>query len=207
MRKPIRGVSLLLCLVLADAGLAGTLQASMPTPKRAGYDAETIFRGLFFGVGPVASLFPEIWEDAALAPAIAKMRAMPETPALIDGIIARVDANDPELLARFASDVQSGDHVRVSKALEDAGAALQQAAHQETGIDPAGANLSGPSQQGAVAAVSVAVVAAVVVVAVVAAAVLIYVAARHYLYTPGGSPLENDVLVDMIATRLATNAS
>lgn len=201
MRKPLNGVSPLRCLVLANADPAGALQGSMPAPPE-GCGAPAIFRDLFFGVGPVASLFPEIWDEPAIAPPIAKIRSMPETPALIDRIIGRVDAHDPERLARFASDVQSGGHVRVSKTREPR--CSRRPFRKPTSAPPAQTcpdslrRARRPSPRPSTRSRSCSK----------SPRRWWSTSPRDTTPTPREvSPLENDVLVDMIATRLATNAS
>lgn len=91
---------------------AGTVQ-----PRSLKYDGETIFRGVFFGSGPVAGLISE-----AIDP---RMRALylqnaAELNGMAEVAIARITSEDPLFFSRFAQDVQSGNRSRISRALSEA---------------------------------------------------------------------------------------
>ena len=77
-----------------------------------------LFRGVLFGQGAVADALPEVWERAELR----QMHTAPTTEALaaIDGIVSKLDATYPGYFDRFASDMQSGDHVQIRSTLQDA---------------------------------------------------------------------------------------
>lgn len=80
------------------------------------YDGETLFRGMFLDDGPVAQLFPEVWNDSRLV----RYREQVEqllTPQQMEQqrqhLLAILNAQDPTFLARFASAMQSGDRIRI----------------------------------------------------------------------------------------------
>jgi SdpC family antimicrobial peptide len=130
-------------------------------------DGETIFRGLYLNMGPVAGRVPELNDPKSavyaeqdlskesiakyLEGAAERMRVSPETAGTADSyataaadlrtgklspeemlaarrdyqttsaeaIVGRVRAADPTFFDRFATEMQSGDHVRVGQAFED----------------------------------------------------------------------------------------
>lgn len=117
--RALRPVALLVIVALVLLGLgspgyaASANAAPVGAPIQAAavrYDGETIFRGLAFGQGPVARLFPEL----ASAPALS-----PEQAAAVDAIVAQMRAFDPGFFDRFAA-AMYGSRVRVRAALESA---------------------------------------------------------------------------------------
>ena len=44
-----------------------SVNAYATQPSKVKYDGETLFRGIIFGQGPVAHLFPEIWTKDLLS--------------------------------------------------------------------------------------------------------------------------------------------
>lgn len=85
---------------------------SVPTPVQAvRYDGITLYRGLFFGSGPVASKIPSIGKVAPYFPAEYKN---------LEGQITRyIQAKDPNYFNRFAVEIQSGDRLRVAEAIRN----------------------------------------------------------------------------------------
>ncbi len=87
------------------------------------YDGDTLFRGVFFAAGPVAKLLPEIWRNPEVAAYFEQARpAVPaeQAAASIDQIVGALNAQDPAFFGRFASDMQSGNRVRISQAFQEA---------------------------------------------------------------------------------------
>jgi hypothetical protein len=83
---------------------------SVPAPVQATpYDGVTLYRGLFFGSGPVAGKIPTIRKAGPYFPA--------EYKRLEGEIIKYLQAKDPQYFERFAQDIQSGDRVRVAAAI------------------------------------------------------------------------------------------
>ena len=121
-----KSVAYLLVVLLLHVTLACTTSPKIP-PAGTRFDGETMFRGLFFGHGPVAKYFPEIWDRADVRRAMAQADMSAATE-LENRILAEVRSKDAAFLDRFATEMQSGDHLRVRAALDDAGRRLQQAA-------------------------------------------------------------------------------
>lgn len=70
----MRSYGLLAALLIALTACGGTLELTS-TSKTAPYSGETIFTGLFFGQGPAAKLFPEIWQHPEAVRAVARVPA------------------------------------------------------------------------------------------------------------------------------------
>jgi SdpC family antimicrobial peptide len=121
------------------------------------FDGPTIFRGLYFGVGPAADLIPEQSDG---------LKTVPEVASIQRSVEARIARIDPGFFVRFGREMQSGDPVRVSRALEDSALLLKDALTAEA--EAAGLDMN---QLRAVTtgqfAMGVAAVAAAVVVVVV----------------------------------------
>jgi SdpC family antimicrobial peptide len=101
-----------------------------PTAAPAGldrrYDGETLFRGIYFGAGPVARAMPELGSpkvNAALKPHQ-------------DGLIAFIRDNAPGFFARFAEDAQSGNAARLDRALSSASRLLEEGTAQVATVTP-----------------------------------------------------------------------
>jgi len=168
------------------------------------FDGETVFKGTFFGMGPVAELIPEIWtgrdlnfikaqlsspdsaakaqkaaaaveevarelrahgyEDATAAKArkiaedvLTLAQSPDELARLLDKAAAdirhgsvsaatavavnrtmdQIKARDPQFFERFGTDVQSGNHLRISRALEKAGKEFASATLLDPVVGPA----------------------------------------------------------------------
>lgn len=129
----VLGLSLLIA-GLSQGSCADTRASMGPTipehPKltAAGYaDAETLFRGVMFGQGPIADSIPEIRDNLKVD--LLATSGMPATQIvdLQNRLLARIKLNDSGFLARFKSAMNSGDQVEISMMLEEAGSQITQA--------------------------------------------------------------------------------
>jgi SdpC family antimicrobial peptide len=77
------------------------------------YTSEPLLRGILFGEGEVATRLPELWTGDEIAAASA-----PDKRAAHDEFVASVAKKDPAFLASFATEMQSGDPVRVEATLK-----------------------------------------------------------------------------------------
>ncbi|MBK8868493.1 MAG: hypothetical protein IPN45_10635 [Actinomycetales bacterium] len=105
-----------------------TITTTVATSTDAHARGVEIFRGLFFGIGPVASSFPELTrgsgsESAALT-------------TLADTVVTAVNRANPGFFATFAAAMTSGKRVQVSKALVDAQTKVNAALSQQYGKTP-----------------------------------------------------------------------
>jgi SdpC family antimicrobial peptide len=103
-----RGVAVALVLALLSA-LVGVTPSNAQAPR---HDGATLFRGLFFGTGPIAAQIPTIRKVAPHLPV--------EYRQLEDQVVRHLQTQDPNFFPQFAKELQSGDHVRVAKELRRA---------------------------------------------------------------------------------------
>ncbi len=72
-----------------------------------GRSGEEIIRGVFFGEGEVANLFPEIWEN------FRSQLSGKEWDEMKEAMVSTVKETDPTFLDKFGEEMQSGDHIRI----------------------------------------------------------------------------------------------
>jgi len=219
-----RSMRLLCSLLVPAVILTGACSADREAPTAVQpvaierYDGETLYRGMIFGEGPVAALFPELWEgvDRPTVQSVGSER-YGQVRAARSQILSELKKSDPQFLDHFADELQSGSHVRVSRAMDEAGRKLASV------VAALGADLSAPvptdgSETGLCVAVAGPVFVFVAAVAVAAGAYYLNVAMtvnavyqsdRYWSHSddafdPGSSySLAADRLADMIARRLA----
>lgn len=215
-----------LALALLNLCAAPPAVAATDAEAAAGYDGETLFRGLFFGAGPAASLFPEIWRDTGYAKTVSQLRAEAGVAdyerSMHDALVEQMRSVDASVFNRFKGGVVSGDPLAVDASLKDAGEALIEACVVKFGEPPSFGSGASPTPEAIffalalVVTVAAVVHAGVVIYSWVAAAVFVAVAAalvkvvpsnRHVPKgTPSGSHisrLEYEMWVDSVAQRLA----
>lgn len=96
---------------LVSTGAAATTQVQEVRPASR-FDGQTIFRGIFLHVGPVAELVPVV-------------AGLPPTPPGLEEesslLMEAISATDPAFFDRYAAQMQSGDPLLVQQATEQAG--------------------------------------------------------------------------------------
>jgi len=169
------------------------------------FDGVTVFRGVLLGSGPVADLLPEIW-DGELGQ-YRKFLSNPDetTAALQERIISEIGNRDSTFFERFGNEIQSGDHLRIQRALNEGGSRILEVV---TTIDPESGSLG--SRDGTDCHgcrcwdcyVDISVLAYAIAVAV---AFVVWIA--FAVFTPGtkdpSSQLQREMWIDLVATRLA----
>ena len=157
------------------------------------YNGETLFRGLYFGEGPVASHFPEIWHAPQVEQRLSSVEGSEEWVSTKDQAVAWVRNSDPTFFQRFEQDVQSGDHIKVSRAYKEGSQKLSAFA-QSMGVDP-----NSPEASAGVG---------IVIVLVAAAAVAVWVWKYTWTYSSStaGEPIQEDVFVNAIVERLGSTS-
>jgi len=92
--------------------------AAPATRERHEYSGEEIFRGVFLGQGAVAKMFPEVWDNEAVRPYVAKLQT-PKAKAGTDVLVALLKQKNPTFFDRFKDAMESGDPVRVDGAMSE----------------------------------------------------------------------------------------
>lgn len=180
--------------MMTDVSMSQTLQTkAAPTPKN---DGVTVFRGVLLGDGPVAKLFPEIWESTLLARYLQRADQAPASEVAVSKqkIVDLLRAQDPTFFDRFGTAIQSGDRIKIQQALNEAGTRLQ----KEIQSSATAGDI--PDCCGPYTYVYLYVYAVIAVVVVAIAAVDMGTAVPG----TGSSNLKSDVYVDLIAQRLAS---
>lgn len=189
-------------------GLSGHTIASPSVEKK--YDGETIFRGIVFGQGPVARLFPEIWPEKLLE----KVRKDDKVKTVANNIMNKMKNKEPKYFFEFERAVYSGDHLKVDTALKEGGKLLTKVIEEEEMKKPVTIEGAGTGQcvtQVAylVVAISAAGAYSHAVVATAAGAVTVYAAvvAKTTFWTSAKSEedvaLKQEMLINNIVNRLA----
>ena len=107
-RRVSSGIAVVLA-VAVTVSLVNSAHSVQAPVQGAPYDGVTLYRGLFFASGPVASKIPTIRKVAPYLPADYKN--------LESQIIKYIQAKDPSYFDRFANEIQSGDRVKVANAI------------------------------------------------------------------------------------------
>lgn len=81
-------------------------------PARHQYSGKELFLGLFFGQGPVAKLFPELWQSAPPLQA--------EEKELVEKVVRRIELSNPSFFDNFQKAIYSGDHYTIETTMQNA---------------------------------------------------------------------------------------
>lgn len=181
------------------------------------FSGESIFRGLFFGSGPVAGMFPELWRDARRR-TLQTLRERPDHVAALEAVervvLQHITSHDAGFMDDFGAAMRSGDHLRIDAALKGASSAILRALEAEYGEDAVvkpGESID-PGQTCVAVTIFITVVSVIAVLAVATTAVAIHAVAAEVdviaqeLATPKAK-LEYEIWVDRIATRLVVPTS
>lgn len=214
-------------VAIVTAIVVGAMPNLVYAQPAQGYSGEDLFKGLLLGQGPVADLFPEVWNDVkefreqAIPPEEFE-KAQLAMSDYADAMIETIAAEDPGFFDAFAAEIQSGDHLRVESAVYDGAEKLVDVIAKDLGVAPE--DLKPFDPQGlfpiivvVVLAAAVAVLSLAVLATQLAAAVwaVTVVAIAHFVaairtqvgvrrnFTPAVSSLPAEVWIDWIAVRLA----
>lgn len=81
------------------------------------HDGVTIFKGMFFGDGPVAKHFPEVWNSARVKRIKSNLdaRELAAYNKAKSEVINSIGKRDPSFFRNFGRAMQSGSQVQVAK--------------------------------------------------------------------------------------------
>jgi SdpC family antimicrobial peptide len=203
-----RGLAVLLASLMLYTGLAVPATAQSPTTTQpARYDGETVFQGVFLDDGPVAKLFPEIWENPTVVgyrDQVMQANTVEQVAAGQQALITDLRTQDPTFFDRFGKEMQSGDRIRIQRAMSEANQRLTKLFAEAAERSP------NPSKR-----LWVDTAVAIDYVVAVWAAILAVIVVGGFLPHPcdpstgctNSSTLQQDVLVDLVAKRLGPNAA
>ncbi|MBK3495587.1 sporulation delaying protein family toxin [Viridibacillus sp. YIM B01967] len=173
--------------------------------KKQKYDGETIYRGLFFGDGPVAKLFPEIWSDKLMTEANTT-----EAKRVSKTISKKINELDPNYFNELEVAVKSGDNVKVQAALVKGGNLLVKVSEgiQKTKVGGRGTAFGCSLVAGCIVAVYAAGAVTTAVVVTHAGAITAAVAVVAWKWTPKSMTdtelqLKHEMFVDKVTTTFA----
>jgi SdpC family antimicrobial peptide len=176
------------------------------TAARKRLSGEEVFRGLVLGEGTVAEQFPEVWGSFSHRQfTLEEREAHERTKAQL---VADIRQADPTFFDRFGAAMQSGDHLRIERAMDESAVLVKQAVQGRMPAAASRDNRGGTCVTFAIAANIAAVVNAIGAWNVAVTSNWVY--NENYLWDDGGesawsgSQLGRDQVIDMIATRLVT---
>jgi SdpC family antimicrobial peptide len=188
-------------LMAVGHGASATEPSAQERPPVGATPAD-YFRALYFGMGPVADSIPLVRDAAASRNASSSQAAAAQ-----DQLVATINANSPGFLEQFATEVTSGEHFRISEALNNGTEELRKAIE---GTDPnAAAAMADPSPKGKACSVTLACAVTVAVAynyvggVNVAVAVMVYVKVAG----PSGTETEDGLLERQVVQQAADNLS
>ena len=109
----------LMSLMMAVANLSGTLNVFAVSQETKRFSGEQIFRGINFGDGPVAELFPEVWKNSQVLQQFGNERGVKALIILREKIILEIKTSDPTFMDKYSREMQSGEHLRIQAAMEE----------------------------------------------------------------------------------------
>lgn len=191
--------------MLATSIVACSGDPSLETTQeaRTALSGEEVFRGIVFGEGYVAEQLPELWDNVVL-PELTSEEHVAQKIAKAQ-LVADIREADPTFFDRFGKEIQSGDHLRIQKMMDDSGTFLKNMADEHAPSNPKTGTVN---QKGTCLAITLVVAGNVV-------AVVNLVVAGNVAWTVnwvwsqeeaarGETQLERDEVVELLATRLAT---
>lgn len=95
--------------------------------RAAAIDGEVLYRGMMFGVGPAAQLFPELWTHPKVIAALKNATSDISREDAADRTIFVIKSKDPTFFARFGADIQSHNHPDIASMLDEAKIRTQEA--------------------------------------------------------------------------------
>ena len=186
-------------------------------------DGEVLFRGLVFGEGAVAKIFPEIWGGKEIDDPSWTTEQRDAVVTTKTALIADMRTADPQFFDRYAASLQSGDRLRIERTLDESATLFQQVAAARLSTQGVGQrDATGTCLAGLVAVFVVAVATINVAGALNFVVAANFAVAANLVYNrnafwgggpkPGPAPqqvdreqqqLARDEIVNMLAQRLA----
>ncbi|WP_167815229.1 sporulation delaying protein family toxin [Sporolactobacillus shoreae] len=191
-------------------------EAKSPTDKQnvqqknSQYSGEELFRGLVFGQGPVAKLFPDIWSSDQI-----KKANNSTADKVVNLVIKQLKINSPSFFSNFKNIVTSGNPYLIDQKSSEISAEVQQALKDLNAKSTKSTSLSSAAQPdclwvaGAAVYMYVGGVNTAAVAINVAGAVDIVLWGAIYIWTKGAKAVspsdqfQREQLIEEMATKLA----
>jgi SdpC family antimicrobial peptide len=109
-----------LSLASLGAGCGGAQEeaATLPPAVQARQQAlsgRELYKGMFFGVGPAARHFDELWLHAQSQAGLARPELRQQQEQTAERLAARIEAEEPAFFERFARELRSRDHLTIDR--------------------------------------------------------------------------------------------
>jgi SdpC family antimicrobial peptide len=192
----------LLGITSLGAGCGGAQEEASTSPSAAEarpqvLSGRELYKGLFFGVGPAARHFQEIWQRPEFQALLAKPEMRQQLELAAERLSARIEAEDPAFFDRLARDLRSRDHLTINRlftAAQEKTQAAVTAIRKEEGL----------AQEVGASAIAVEEPGLILYVPVVTDVVVQYYEIIYYVLMPlSGGPeaagLLRDAWVDIVA--------
>lgn len=121
--------SLALMLFVVSCQSSGSTYSSVSR-----FSGEELFAGLFFGEGEVVEIVPELHERSQLKSYLSSEEEVAGFRAFQVKAIEAIRKENPQFFATFKADIQSGDHLRIQKAMQNSSEVLIGALEDMYGI-------------------------------------------------------------------------
>lgn len=129
-------VFLCVALILTGCDSSGTYNAPDESTAYEDIGGVDIFNAVYFGSGPATDALKAVWESPEVARTLARMEASDR--ALInrvrDRVIPWIQKHHAGFFDRFNTEIRSGNHVRISTALEQSDQIYRQALSRNIAI-------------------------------------------------------------------------
>ncbi|WP_196493868.1 sporulation delaying protein family toxin [Ornithinibacillus caprae] len=116
-----KSITVLLILVVMMGSFSSNVLATSVTNTK-DFNGETIYRGVVFGQGPVAELFPNVFPKELVESANNE-----KSKEVIDILIKDIYELDPQYFDELEKAVYSGNHININSSLEKGGELLTKA--------------------------------------------------------------------------------
>jgi SdpC family antimicrobial peptide len=110
----------LLGITSLGAGCGGAQEEAGTSPSAAearpqALSGRELYKGMFFGVGPAARHFDELWKHPEFQAKLASPELRQEREQAAERLAARIEAEDPAFFDRFSRGLGSHDHLTLDR--------------------------------------------------------------------------------------------
>lgn len=202
-------LALVLAMVTVLSSIVGTARLANASPtstsaQHTRYSGKILFKGLYFGRGPVAKLFPEYYKEFP--------KANSKAISLENSLMRKIGSDDPSFFRTFHREIYSGSRVEVQQALTTGSHKLLNALANQLHVSPTaiengkvGYVEDANRQPGAVVFVWVAANYVVATEAVAVAAAALFVGAVHHPSLSSEDSIQEARFVNDVVTTLGTS--
>jgi SdpC family antimicrobial peptide len=110
----------LLSITSLGAGCGGTQEEAAASPpdvqaRQQSLSGRELYKGMFFGVGPAARHFDDIWQHPKFQAGLSRPEVRQQRERTAERLVAKLEAADPAFFDRFSRDLRSRDHLTIDR--------------------------------------------------------------------------------------------